>query len=49
MFIAKKHISRRAVLRGMGVTLSLPLLEAMAPAQTRLRRPGNRLACIPHL
>ena len=34
MFITKKHISRRAVLRGMGVTMALPLLEAMVPART---------------
>jgi hypothetical protein len=34
MFIAKKHISRRAVLRGMGVTVALPLLDAMVPART---------------
>ena len=32
MFITGKHISRRAVLRGIGVTLALPLLESMAPA-----------------
>lgn len=31
-FIFKKHLSRRALLRGAGVTLSLPLLEAMRPA-----------------
>ena len=31
-FIFKKHLSRRALLRGAGVTLGLPLLEAMAPA-----------------
>jgi hypothetical protein len=36
MYITKKHISRRTALRGIGVTLSLPLLEAMLPAQTRL-------------
>src|ERR1700683_3391130 len=50
MFLAKKYISRRTVLRGMGVTLSLPFLDAMAPAQTPLRRtaasPRTRLACI---
>jgi uncharacterized protein DUF1552 len=34
MFISKKHLSRRAFLRGAGVTLSLPFLEAMLPAQT---------------
>jgi hypothetical protein len=34
--ITKKHISRRTFLRGMGVTMSLPLLESMVPAQTPL-------------
>src|SRR6185312_14745564 len=34
MFIAQKHISRRTVLKGMGVTLGLPLLDAMIPART---------------
>jgi len=34
MFITKKHISRRTVLRGMGVTMALPMLEAMVPART---------------
>ena len=32
MFITKKHVSRRAVLRGMGVAMGLPFLEAMSPA-----------------
>jgi hypothetical protein len=32
MFIAKKHIPRRAVLKGAGATLALPLLDAMFPA-----------------
>ncbi|MCU1336751.1 MAG: hypothetical protein JWO19_2332 [Bryobacterales bacterium] len=36
MFISKKHISRRTVLRGTGATLALPLLEAMIPASTAL-------------
>ena len=40
MFITKKHLSRRTVLRGMGVTLALPLLDSMAPAQTPLRKTG---------
>ena len=34
MFITKKTLSRRTVLRGVGATLSLPLLEAMVPALT---------------
>jgi hypothetical protein len=38
MFIAKKHISRRAVLRGAGIALSLPLLDSMIPAQTPLAK-----------
>jgi hypothetical protein len=36
MYIAKKHLSRRTVLRGMGVTMALPFLEAMVPARTAL-------------
>jgi hypothetical protein len=36
MFIAKKHIPRRAFLRGAGVTIALPLLDAMVPAGTAL-------------
>ena len=36
MFITKKHLSRRAVLRGMGASVSLPLLNAMIPAATAL-------------
>ncbi len=37
MFITKKHIPRRAVLRAAGVTLGLPFLEAMIPAGTAFR------------
>jgi hypothetical protein len=33
-FTFKHHLSRRALLRGAGVTLGLPLLEAMTPALT---------------
>jgi hypothetical protein len=53
-FITRKHISRRAILRGAGVSLSLPLLESMIPAQTPLAgtaaNPKTRLSCIyvPH-
>ncbi len=36
MFITKKHIPRRTFLRGAGVTLGLPLLEAMVPARTAM-------------
>ena len=32
MFISKKHLSRRTVLKGAGATLALPLLDAMTPA-----------------
>ena len=41
MFITKKHISRRAFLRGAGVTLALPLLDSMIPAQTPLAKNGR--------
>src|SRR5258708_5783480 len=50
MLITKTHLSRRTVLRGLGVTLGLPLLDSMVPAQTPLRKtaaaPRTRLACI---
>jgi hypothetical protein len=50
MVISKKHLSRRTVLRGLGVSLSLPLLDAMVPAQTLLRKtaaaPRTRLVAI---
>src|SRR5712691_707027 len=36
MFISKKAIPRGTFLRGAGVTLALPLLEAMVPAATLL-------------
>src|SRR5690606_34352963 len=34
MFITKKHISRRTLLRGAGAALALPLLDSMIPAAT---------------
>src|SRR5499425_1195104 len=37
MFITHRHIPRRTFLRGAGVTLALPLLEAMVPALTPTR------------
>jgi hypothetical protein len=35
MIIQRKPIPRRTVLKGMGVTVALPLLEAMAPRRAR--------------
>jgi hypothetical protein len=36
MFVFKKHLSRRTVLKGAGATIALPLLDAMIPAGTAL-------------
>lgn len=36
MFLTRKHLSRRTMLRGMGAAVGLPLLEAMVPAATAL-------------
>src|SRR5258708_2020643 len=48
-YLTKKHLSRRTLLRGTGVSLALPFLEAMVPAQTPLRKtaaqPKPRVAC----
>ena len=50
MFLTKRHLSRRTVLRGMGASLALPLLDSMVPAQTPVNRTAaagrTRLACI---
>src|SRR5215831_14925459 len=46
MFIAKKHMSRRTMLRGMGVTVALPFLESMLPAMTPAGKPVTRMACM---
>ena len=52
--IFKKHLTRRTFLRGMGVTMSLPLLDAMVPASTALAQTAARpqvrlgLCFIPH-
>jgi hypothetical protein len=41
-FLTKKHISRRALLRGGSVALGLPFLEAMVPAATALAQTAAR-------
>ena len=53
-YITKKAISRRTMLRAAGVSLGLPLLDSMVPAQTPLARtaaaPKTRMGLmfIPH-
>ena len=42
MFLTKKHLSRRTVLKGAGVSLALPLLDAMIPAAHGARADGRR-------
>ncbi len=44
-FVTKKHLSRRTALRGLGVSVLLPLLDSMVPAQT----PTARTAAKPRL
>jgi hypothetical protein len=50
MFLTRRHISRRDVLRGMGATIALPFLDAMVPARTLLAKTAaagrTRLSCI---
>jgi hypothetical protein len=54
MFLTRKHLSRRTVLKGAGATIALPLLDAMIPAGTALAQiaaaPATRLGFIyfPH-
>jgi hypothetical protein len=42
MFNTRKHISRRTLLRGAGVAMALPLLDAMIPASTALAKTAAR-------
>ena len=42
MFVTKKHLPRRTFLRGMGVSLALPLLDSMIPARTLLAQTAAR-------
>ena len=50
MYITQKNMSRRTVLRGMGVSLALPFLDAMTPAMAATRNtaasPQTRFAAI---
>jgi len=50
MYLTRKHLSRRMILRGVGASLALPLLDSMVPAQTPLAKtaasPRSRLCCI---
>ncbi len=47
MFVTKKHLSRRTVLRGVGTAIALPLLDAMIPARTALADTAAKAT--PHL
>ena len=53
-YLTRKYLSRRTMLRGMGVSIALPLLDSMVPAQTPLAQTAaagkTRLSCIyvPH-
>src|SRR3954464_9053110 len=47
MFVTKKHLSRRSVLRSVGVSLGLPLLDSMFPAAAHGQPPSRtRLVAI---
>ena len=55
MYLSKKHVSRRTLLKGVGASIALPLLDAMSPAgsawaQTPAGATPRRLAFIgfPH-
>lgn len=49
-FITRRHLSRRALLRGAGAALALPLLDAMVPAMSATPKPQPRFGAIyfPH-
>jgi uncharacterized protein DUF1552 len=47
MFVTRKHLTRRTILRGLGATLGLPLLDAMIPARTALAQTAAKAT--PHV
>jgi hypothetical protein len=50
MYIAKKHLSRRTLLRGVGAAVALPLLDSMTPALAQAPTAPVRLGFVyfPH-
>jgi hypothetical protein len=50
MFLTRKHLSRRTLLKGAGVSIALPLLDAMIPASTAFAqtaaKPSTRLGFV---
>jgi len=48
VFITRAHLSRRTVLKGLGATIALPLLDAMTPARASAAatRRNLRLVCV---
>ena len=49
-FLSKKHLPRRTMLKGLGASIGLPLLDSMLPAQTPIPKARQRLSMIyvPH-
>ena len=43
-FLTKKHLPRRTVLRGLGASIALPLLDSMLPAQTTIAKTARTRA-----
>src|SRR3954447_8667213 len=41
-FLTQKNLSRRTVLKGMGVTMALPFLDAMVPARAAAAAAGGK-------
>jgi hypothetical protein len=46
MFVTKKSLSRRTLLRGMGTAVALPFLDSMAPALAQAPKSPTRMAFV---
>src|ERR1700691_3316 len=44
MYLSQKHISRRTILKGVGASIALPLLDAMSPAATAFAKTADGTA-----
>ena len=46
MFVTKKSLNRRTILRGMGAAVALPMLDSMIPAVSAAPAPSIRLGWV---
>ena len=49
MYLTRKHLDRRTLLKGLGAAIALPMLDAMTPAFAATAEAPPRRRCAPRL